>query len=109
MEVDLDGLATNIKAAIAGDRAEEMRFMVDEIVRNLKDAERAVIAERERILTILSNRRVTISLYRELVELILAGDLPATDERNARNAADRVVFGVAHVGAHVGNEIRKEN
>lgn len=39
MEVDLDGLASNIKAAIGGDRRDEWRFMVDELVRNVKKLE----------------------------------------------------------------------
>jgi hypothetical protein len=32
MKVDLDGLAESIKEAIKGDRASELRFMVDEMV-----------------------------------------------------------------------------
>jgi hypothetical protein len=36
MRVDLDGLARNIKAAIGGPRRDEWRFMVDEIIRELR-------------------------------------------------------------------------
>jgi hypothetical protein len=39
MKVDLDGLASNIKAAIGGPRREEWCFMVDELVRNVKELE----------------------------------------------------------------------
>lgn len=39
MKVSLDGLARNIKAEIRGPRRDEMAFMVDEMVRWLKELE----------------------------------------------------------------------
>lgn len=39
MKVDLDGLAASIKEAIKGDRARELRFMVDEMVRWIRELE----------------------------------------------------------------------
>jgi hypothetical protein len=37
MQCDLDGLAANIKGALAGPRRAEWAFMVDEMVRNLRE------------------------------------------------------------------------
>lgn len=39
MKVDLDGLAKNIKDTIGGERADEMRFMVDELISHVKKME----------------------------------------------------------------------
>lgn len=49
MKIDLDGLAANIKGELRGERADEYRFMVEELVRHAKRLERVLDELRPRL------------------------------------------------------------
>lgn len=80
MKVDIDGLAANIKASIGGDRKDEMRFMVDELVRHTKTCE--------------EDCRALLRLVDEAIELFGNVNWDATQDRfeeDVRGIRNRVL------------------